>query len=249
VLKLTRTPLRIPRGKIGWLVGIAVLNPYLPFLLISWAEKSIDSSMASILNATVPLFTLAITPFVLPSERPTWRTFLGTAIGFLGIAILFSGPNQGGENSSLVGMLAVLLAALLYAIGGVLIRRSNIAMPPLALAGCLNTVACLFVWLQAIATGQLSVPPGAINWLAVTWLGALGTFAAYSCAMYVLVKRGAMHTALINFAYPLLGLLLGILFLQEPFRWTVLLGGVLILGGIFLVQSSSYLLKRLKSRR
>lgn len=238
-LLLTGTRIRLDRKNFALVFLIAVLNPYVPFLLISWAEQSVETGMTSILNATVPLFTLVIAVFFLPNERPTWRTFWGTLIGFMGIAVLFGG--QIGEvavspGSSLIGKLAVLLATLCYAMGGILVRRRDLGLPPLALAALLNLFACICVWVQALATGQLVFPPAQINGLAILWLGAFGSFAAYSCMMYVMLKRGAMHAALINFAYPLLGLLLGIVFLGEPFQWRLVIGAVLILGGILTVQ-------------
>src|SRR5690606_23011893 len=215
----------------------ALFNPYLPFLLISWAEVSIDSGTASILNATVPLFTLVLSPFFLPQEKPTWRSIVGTLIGFVGVMVLFWRPGAfEGARVGLMGELAVLLAALLYGISTIFLRKYSPKVSPLAQSAMLNALACLFVWIQVLTTGNLSLPPLPMNWVAVLWLGALGSFAAYTLAMYVLAARGALQTTLINFAYPMLGLFLGILFLNEAFQPRLLIGGLLILGGIALVQ-------------
>lgn len=237
-LVITKTRIRIPRERWWVLPLVALLNPYIPFLLISWAEVRIDSGVASILNATVPLFTLVLAPFFLPEERPNWKTFLGTCVGFIGVLILFSGQMDKaiGGNSVLIGELAVLLAAALYGVATILLRRLGPKTSPLGQAAILNGTACLFVWIQALTFGEFHAPPLMINWIAVIWLGALGSFAAYTLAMYVLHQKGAMQVTLINFAYPLLGLVLGILFLGEAFQIRLVVGGLLILGGIALVQ-------------
>ncbi len=238
-LYFTNTRIKVKYKDVRLILLIALLNPYVPFLLITWAEKSIETGVASILNATVPLFTLVIAGLFLPQEKPTWRTVWGTLVGFIGVAILFSDQGlqtQGVVIGGLSGKLAVLLAALCYSVGGVILRRNTPEISPFFLAALMNAVACVYVWVHGFFTGQLAQPPSLINWLAVLWLGAFGSFAAYSCAMYVMVKRGAMQTALINFAYPLLGLFLGIVFLGEPFQWKLIAGAVLILGGILAVQ-------------
>jgi drug/metabolite transporter (DMT)-like permease len=241
VLFITRTPIKIPRDRWWVFLLVALMNPFLPFLLISWAEVRIETGVTSILNATVPLFTLIFAPLFLPDEKPTWRTLVGTSVGFLGIAILFSGQVKGDflhSSEGLIGQLAVLVACFLYSISAVILRRYGPKTSPLVQAALLNGLACVFVWMQAVTTGALTLPPAQINWLAVIWLGSFGSFGAYSLGMYVMHKRGATQLALINFAYPLLGMFLGILFLGESFSPRLLLGGMLILGGIALVQVS-----------
>ncbi len=234
--------LAVTRPKFHWnprrlwvLPVVAFLNPYLPFLLITWAEVHIESGVASILNATVPLFMLGLTPLFLPSEKPTLTTFLGISIGFLGVALLFYNP-AASVSVSYAGYGAVLLASFLYAISAILMRRYPMDVPPTVQAAAMNGTACVFVWAHALVSGATRAPSTSVELVSVLWLGAFGSFAAYSCAMYVLHKRGAVQTTLINFAYPLIGLCLGILFLGEAFQWRLVFGGALILGGIGLVQ-------------
>jgi drug/metabolite transporter (DMT)-like permease len=238
-LLIFRPKTSIPRNRWWVFPVVAFLNPFLPFLLISWAEVRIETGVTSILNATVPLFTLAFAPVLLPDEKPTLRTLLGTSIGFLGIGILFSGQIKGDflhSGEGLIGQFAVLVACFLYSISAVVLRRFSPKAGPVVQAALLNGIACIFVWIHGAATGVLAFPPASINWIAIAWLGAFGSFGAYSLGMYVMLKRGATQLALINFAYPLLGLFLGILFLGEAFSPRLLLGGLLILGGIALVQ-------------
>lgn len=234
-LAITRPKFKFNRRRLWVLPVVAFLNPYFPFLLITWAEVHIESGVASILNATVPLFMLGLTPLFLPSEKPTLTTFLGISIGFLGVALLFYNPGA-TAGTSYLGYGAVLLASFLYAISAILMRRYPLDVPSTVQAAAMNGTACVFVWMHAWVSGATTAPSTAVQLGSVVWLGAFGSFAAYSCAMYVLHNRGAVQTTLINFAYPLIGLCLGILFLGESFQWRLVIGGALILGGIGLVQ-------------
>jgi drug/metabolite transporter (DMT)-like permease len=230
-----------------WVVPVvAFLNPYVPFLLITWAETRIESGMASILNATVPLFMLVLTPLFLREERPNWLTFLGTSIGFMGVAILFGNPFTQvslAEAEHLKGLLAVLLASFLYAISAVLMKRFPLGVPALVQAALMNFTACLFVWLHVLLSSGWAPPSQTHHWASALWLGAFGSFGAYTLAMYVMEKRGAFQTTLINFAYPLLGMCLGCLFLKEPFHSELLIGGLLIISGIGLPRWRYFVVK------
>jgi drug/metabolite transporter (DMT)-like permease len=236
-LAITRPKFKLNPRRLWVLPVVAFLNPYMPFLLITWAEVRIESGVASILNATVPLFMLGLTPLFLPSEKPTLTTFLGISIGFLGVALLFYNPGTSSSVASgYAGYGAVLLASFLYAISAILMKRYPLDVPAAVQAAAMNGTACVFVWVHACISGETTAPSTTVQLCSVLWLGALGSFAAYSCAMYVLQKRGAVQTTLINFAYPLIGLCLGIFFLGETFKWRLVIGGALILGGIGLVQ-------------
>lgn len=220
----------------SWILPlVAFLNPYVPFLLISWAEQSIDTGMAAVLNATVPLFTLLLAPLFLPDEKPTWQTTLGALIGFSGIVILFGVPRL-EMLSEMKGQFAVILACLCYALSTILLRRYGPNQPAIVQAALINVLALAWVFAHGLLIGGLKMPPGSWNWMAVGWLGALGSFAAYSLAMYVFVRRGATYMSFTNLAYPLLGVLLGIVVLGEPFEWRIVGGGTLVIGGIALVQ-------------
>lgn len=235
----TGTRIRLSAKQWAVLVVVALLNPGLPFILISWAEVSIESGVASILNATVPLFLLILAPLFLPEEKPGVRTFVGIMIGFFGVAVLFSanlGAGIAGSREVIVGEIAVLAASLFYAASTVILRRTHPPLTPLAQAAVMNGIACLVLWAYALLSGEWQSPPAGLSWVASVWLGVLGSFCAYTAAMYVLEKRGATQVALINFAYPLLGLGLGMLFLGEPFSWRLVIGGLLIISGIGLVK-------------
>ncbi len=238
-LTVVGKPFRPTKRELVVFAIVAFFNPYLPFLLISWGEQYISSGMASILNATVPLFMLVVAPILLPDEKPTLRTFLGIVVGFSGVAILFGDPRPASDSAPgfyLAGVLAVIVASLSYALATAFLRRFRFTTPPLYQAALMNGFACAFILVHGFASGSLIAPPLPSSWVAFLWLGTLGSFLAYTLAMYVLVHRGATLVSLTNFAYPLLGLFLGVIFLGEPFSWRILAGGLLILAGIGIVR-------------
>ncbi|MCE7861109.1 MAG: EamA family transporter, partial [Chloroflexi bacterium CFX2] len=118
---------RIPftRDPKDWLI-FSILGPAslaIPIFLISWGEQTIDSAVASILNATVPLFTLVIAHFWLHDDKITPQKTIGLLVGFSGVLVLMSEDLLASEHGSVIGQLAVILASLFYAGSAVGIRK------------------------------------------------------------------------------------------------------------------------------
>jgi len=90
VLRITRTPLPRDRRVYGHLIVMSIINITIPFALITWAEQSVDSALAAILNATVPLFVIVLAPMFLPDEPIRVNGILGLMIGFLGVVLIVS---------------------------------------------------------------------------------------------------------------------------------------------------------------
>ena len=116
---------RLPRdlGTYRHLAVIAVLSVALPFCLISWAEQSVDSTLAAVINGAIPLFVIVIAAVVLPDERMTPARVVGLLIGFVGIAILVGFDPAVLSSSGLVPVVALLGSTISYASGGVYARR------------------------------------------------------------------------------------------------------------------------------
>ncbi|HEX9595786.1 MAG TPA: DMT family transporter, partial [Anaerolineales bacterium] len=122
ILLLYRPPL--PRRRAEWLALalVGLTNTAFPFVLISWGEQTVDSSVASVLNSSIPLFTLPIAHFMLADERISARKLVGLLIGFSGVLVLISRDLRlEGLTENMVGQLAILLATLLYAFSGVFV--------------------------------------------------------------------------------------------------------------------------------
>jgi drug/metabolite transporter (DMT)-like permease len=236
VLRASRTPLPRARRTYGHLVVMAVVNIAIPFGLITWAEQSVDSALAAILNSTVPLMVIVIAPMFLPDEPIRINGIVGLAIGFAGIVLLVS-PGLVSATGDLVGSIALLGSSLSYAAGNVYNRRNVRGLPPLIPAVFQVTFALLIVGVLALIIERPweTVRPDLAGWLSVVWLGIFGSGLAYLAYFRLLGRWGATRTALVAYLLPVVGIVLGFLVLQEPVDATLLLGTGLVIGGVAIV--------------
>lgn len=121
----------------------------IPIFLISWGEQTIDSAVASILNATVPLFTIVIAHFWLSDDKMTLQKALGLLIGFAGVVVLMSKDLNTSAHSSVIGQGAVILAAVFYAGSTVFARKATQHVAGLARGAAPLMTAAIFMWLTA----------------------------------------------------------------------------------------------------
>lgn len=225
-----------PRSKAVWLAfaGMGVLNNVIPFTLIVWGETRISSGLASILNATTPLFGVLVAHALTTTEKLTWRRGAGVLVGFAGVIVLI-GPDAfsdlGGET--LIGGAACLLAAVSYAFAGIYGRRFR-GIPPLAVAtGQLTTSAIIMTPLAfAIDRPWTLANPGLGAWAALLALAFFSTAMAYILYFRLLATAGATNLLLVTFLLPISALLLGTLALGEVIAPNALVGMVLIAGGL-----------------
>lgn len=237
VLRARRTPLPRSRRIYGHLVVMAVVNIAIPFGLITWAEQSVDSALAAILNSTVPLMVIVIAPMFLPDEPIRVNGVVGLAIGFAGIVLLVS-PGLVSATGDLAGSLALLGSSLSYAAGNVYNRRNVRGLPPLIPAVFQVTFALLIVGALALVLErpwETARQPDLAGWFSVIWLGILGSGLAYLVYFRLLGSWGATRTALVAYVLPVVGIVLGFLVLGEPVDATLLLGTGLVIGGVALV--------------
>lgn len=238
VVVLARRP-RLPVERRVWLMlGILGLtNTFLPFSLISWGEQYIDSAVASILNGTVPLFTLVIAHLALHDDRITPARVLGLVTGFVGVVILMIrdlGPD--GFHGNLLGQGAVLLAAASYGGSAVFARRNLRQVDSMAQAFVPLIGADAAAWLMALLVeSPIALPRLSITWLALAWLGLLGSCAAYLLYFYLLHNIGPTRATTVTYVFPVVGVILGVAFLHEAADWHLVLGALLIALGIGVV--------------
>lgn len=221
------------------LAGIAFLgfiNNVVPFSLITWSEQHIDSSLAAILNSTVPLFAVILSHFALADESFTWRRVLGVLLGFGGVLVLFApGLVASAGSAALWGQLAVIVASAGYAIGSVFARKRLQRVP----APVLTTVQLGFALLWTLPLTALERPwtleLTGMAWFAALWLGLLGTGMAYLLFFILLRSIGATPTTMVTYVIPLFAVIFGVLFLREQVQWQHLLALILIIGGVAMV--------------
>lgn len=216
---------------------MAIVNTAIPFVLISWGETKIDSGLASILNGTVPLFTIVIAHFWLHDEKISFGRLLGLIIGFIGVIVLVSrdiGPQ--GMQGNILGQLAVLFAAISYAVGITFSRRHLRGQNPLLQAASTLLVADTAMWLITPAIEHpLVLPQLPITWLAIVWLGLLGTCAGYLLYFTLINAWGATRASLVSYVFPVIGLILGIVFLHEQLDWRLWVGSALVIVSVLAV--------------
>ncbi|OGO55312.1 MAG: hypothetical protein A2V85_06770 [Chloroflexi bacterium RBG_16_72_14] len=242
---------RLPRGArmYGHLLVMSVVNIVLPFILITVGEQTIDSALASILNATVPLTVIVLAPLFLPDERITMPRVAGLAVGFAGVIVLVAPDLVNLSDADLTGELMMLGSSLCYGVGNVYAKRNVHGLRPMIPALFQVAFAALIITLLALVIDQpfsrVHPEPEAI--VAVVWLGILGSGFAYLCYFTILQRWGATRTSMVAYLLPLVGILMGTL-IGEPVTLYRVTGTLLIIAGIALVNSGPTL-RRLLDRR
>ena len=228
-----------PFGRIyGHLFVMGAINIAIPFSLITWAEQSVDSSVAAILNAAVPLFVLVIAAVFLKDERLSANRVLGLVVGFVGVAVLVGFDPSDLASGNLSGEIALIGSTISYACGAVYARRNIHGLRPMIPAifqvgfGLLIVSVLAFVFENPLAT---QFTPASL--FAVIWLGLLGSGLAYLVFFRLLGRWGATRTSMVAYLLPVVGIALGALVLQEQVTLSTLIGTILVIGGIALVNS------------
>jgi drug/metabolite transporter (DMT)-like permease len=210
----------VPRGRQVWLAfaGMGLLNNVIPFALIFWGQQSIASGLASILNATTPVFSILVAHALTQDERITPAKLAGVALGIAGVVLLMGADALHGSQRSLLAMLACLGAALSYGFASVFgrrFRRMGIA-PATGAFGqvCASTALMLPVALAADQPWRLPLPALPV-WGALAGLALLSTALAYVLFFRILGRAGATNISLVTLLVPVSAILLGGLILGE----------------------------------
>lgn len=226
-----------PRGRVVWgaLAMMGVLNNAIPFTLFVLAQGQITSSLAAILNATTPLFTVIVAHVATTDERAGWAKLAGLWLGFGGVAVMLSGAGAAGD---VWAKLACLGAALSYGLGGVWGRRfRRMGLTPMTTAfGQLACSSAMIapIWLLVDRPWGLAMP-GLVPVLAVAGMAVLSTALAYLIFFRVLAQAGATNLALVTFLIPVSATLLGVGLLGESLRAEHLAGFALIALGLMAI--------------
>ena len=211
------------------LVVVGLVNMAVPFWLLSWGETRIDSGLASIIQASVPIFNAALAFGFFPSERISGRRLVGVAIGFVGVVLLVGAQPHG----KLLAALAVVGMSLCYAAAGLLTRRHLGTARPQVIALGTITVAALAMLPAGIAQAP-SVVPGWKPLASIAVLGTVCTAFAFLISYTIVARAGAGYASLVTYLVPPVALLYGSIFLGEHVGLAAAIGLVLILGGVAL---------------
>jgi len=220
------------RGRGRWLLAYAVAEISIPFPLIAAGEVHVASSLAAIIIAAVPLIGAVLALHFDHSERPTPVRALGLAIGFSGVIALV-GIDVAGNGSELLGTLAILVAAVGYAIGPMLVKHRLGGLDPRALMGAsLSLAAVILAPFAAFETPSRTPSSGA--WAAVATLGLLCTAVAFVVFTVLIREAGTSRATVITYVNPVIALALGVALEGERPGAGAIVGLVLILAGSWL---------------
>jgi drug/metabolite transporter (DMT)-like permease len=242
---------RLPRERrfYGHISVVGFFGIALPFVLITFAEASVDSALAAVLTAPVPLFVIPFAALLLRDERLTINKVIGVVIGLIGVAVLVGfDPAQLGTGDFFAEILLV-LAAISYAIGGVYARRFVTGYRPMIPA--LFEVFTALVMVSVLAflfERPLSASITTDALFAVIWLGLIGSGLAFLAFFRLLGRWGAARTSLVAYLLPVWGIILGALVLREQIPPQLLLGTALVIGGIALVNARRDSLRGIANR-
>jgi drug/metabolite transporter (DMT)-like permease len=208
----------LPRGWRTWrsLVVIGFFGGALPFVLMSYGQSHIDSSLASIIITIMPLFTLALAHF-LTDDRASPRKLAGVVIGFMGILLLLGPAALHGQSSSVLGQLLYVGVALSYAFMGVMIRRLGASSgTALSRTACSNGIAtAMLIPLAFLVEQPLAMSPSAHSLLAVLALGFISSAVGQFLVFRLNATAGPNFAAANNYLGPPVGIMWGAVLLGE----------------------------------
>jgi drug/metabolite transporter (DMT)-like permease len=241
-LKVLGQTLPLDRTALRLYVMMGLLNNTIPFLLIVSGQVYIGAALASILNATTPLFTACLAHILTDEERITGLKLAGILTGFLGVAIMLGASAIQAESSSFLTQIlaqgAVLVAALSYGFSGIhgrLFAQRGIS----PLAGATGQITAAFLLIMPLTF--LIFPPGTVSFPSVSGIAALlalglvSTAFAYILFFRLLAQVGATNSALVTFLIPVSAIWLAILVLGETLEWRHIAGMSLITAGLILI--------------
>ena len=244
--------LPLPQSRPAWIAffWMGLLNNVFPFLLIVWGQTEIESGLAAMLNAAAPIFSVIVAGVWLKDEPVTRAKLLGAALGLIGVVVLIGPSALGGLSANLLAQLAVLGAALSYALAGVYARRfprMNID-PIVAAAGQLLVSSLVLITLALTFEAPSQVLASSAKvWIAVVLMAVFSTALAYILYFRLLASAGATNAILVTLLIPVTAVLLGATILDERLQWLHFLGMVVI--GLGLSVIDGRLWHRFKRRR
>jgi len=235
LLMLYRIP--FPRGWSGWkpFFAIGFFNNVLPFSLIVMGQTYILSGLASILNATTPLFTVIVMAAA-GEEKLVVRRVVGVVAGLIGVIILH-GDGAGFDSSQGIGILLCLAATLSYGLSALLARRLLSNSPPLGTATFqMLASAAMMTVVAGLVEHPWQLPmPSAPTWLAVIALASLSTALAYIVFFQILRRSGATNVMLVTLLIPVTAILLGYLVLGEQISPREIAGALVIASALLVI--------------
>ncbi len=215
----------------GAFIVMGALNNLIPFCLIVWGQTHIESGLASILNATTPIFSVILAHFFTREEALTMNRIFGVILGWIGVLILIGMESMEGFGVEVLGQVAVLGAAVSYALAAIYGQRFKGMRPIVVAAGMLCGATLMMIPLAFYFDRPWHLAPGGMTILSIIGLAAISTSLAYVIYFHVLAAAGPTNLLLVTFLIPISAITLGGMVLGEALRWGDFMGmGIIFLG-------------------
>jgi drug/metabolite transporter (DMT)-like permease len=216
---------------------MAFFSSVFPFCLFCYAEQSIDSSLAAVLNGTTPMFTAVLSHLFVASDRINFSKISGVILSCLGLVLLFLPKLQAGFSASFVGMAAATLASFSYSVSHVFGKLYTTGQKRFVAPVAQMCASSAMLWPFALIHDRAwALPlPSFIPCAAVCGLALIGTACAFIIYYYLLEHSGPTALSTVACAFPVMGMLLGFIFLEETFTFPALAASSMIFLGMLLV--------------
>ncbi|OYX45523.1 MAG: EamA family transporter [Rhodobacterales bacterium 32-67-9] len=243
--------LPVPRGRVYlWrFLVMGVLNNVMPFTLIVWGQRHVDSGLAAILNSATALFAVIVATLVFPDERLTPRRALGVVLGFAGVVTALGAAALTGLDPASLGQLAILGASLSYAVSASYARHALRGLrPEVSAAGMLTAAALVMVPAALLADGVPTLDYRPATWAALVYLALAASALAYLLYYAVLRLAGAGNLSLVTLLIPPFAISLGALVYGEALAPRAYAGFCLLALGLLILDGRLRLPRLKKSR-
>lgn len=226
--------LSLPRDVATWRLFLvqACLNSVLPFTLIAWAERSVDAGLATILNATTPVFVFLLTLAFAAQRMFELRKAFGVAAGLAGITLVVGIAALGGAGGELVPQLAIVLATVCYACAALFGRNFGGLDPLMPAAGSLLCGGAVLLPLSLAIDRPWTLAPSQASILALLALAAFSTALAFAIYFRLIRTLGPVGTTSVSYLRVPFGVAIGIVFLGERLNPTAWIGLALVVVGV-----------------
>ena len=207
-----------------------------PFMLINWGQQFIDSSLGALLNGTTPFFTVIFSFLLLQSEPIPANKVRGITLGFLGLIVLVFPNLIQGIHASLTGIAAIVLASASYGVGWVWVKKHLTSIPSFKAPAAQLLIATLYLLPFTFFTEQ-GIDLNSLNLVTISSivaLGVLGTAIAFILYFRLIAQAGPSYASMVTYLVPVIGVVLGIIVLNETLTPWMLAGATMILFGIYL---------------
>ncbi len=224
--------LKPTRGELGILAATGILLWVGGNGAVNWAEQRIDSGLAALIVGTMPIW-VALMESMIDRRRPSFLLSVSLVVGFAGLVVLTFPMLEDGVKSDLIGVVAVVFAAVSWGFGSIVVNRRPLKFDPIVISGWQQLIGGVGFTLIALMVSEPAPRPTPEAWAAWIYLVVFGSLLAYTCFVYAL--RLLPTTVVMTYAYvnPVIAVLLGWVILSEPITGYTLVGMALIVGGVY----------------